>query len=95
MLTALILFACSFAVVFTMGLQQLNVQGGHRTAAFVTSVLISGSSLVQFKVLPGPTGVWEIAAYLLGSAIGIVCSMAAHGPLKRAFLRLAAWRGRP
>lgn len=94
MSTAALLFAASFAVVFLLGLQQLNVQAGHRAAAFVTSVLIGTSTLVQFKLLPGPTTGLDVAAYLAGSAIGIVASMAAHPRLVRAFAALARRLGR-
>lgn len=78
MTTAAILFLSTFAVVFALGLQSLNVNGGHRLLAFCTSFLIGASNLVLFKVLPGPTDTLQIAAYLLGGPFGIVCSMAAH-----------------
>lgn len=34
-MTALALFASTFALVFLLGVQQLNVQHGHQAAAFV------------------------------------------------------------
>lgn len=77
-MTAALIFAATFAVVFTLGLQQLNVERDYKLAAFCTSPLISLSNLVLFKVLPGPTAWDEIAAYVLGGAIGIVASMWAH-----------------
>jgi hypothetical protein len=78
MSTAALLFAATFSVVFALGLQSLNVNGGHRAMAFVTSFAIGASNLVLFKVLPGPTDALEIAAYLVGGPIGIVASMAVH-----------------
>lgn len=88
MSTAALLFVATFGVVFALGLQSLNVNGGHKLAAAVTSFAISGSNLVLFKLLPGPTGVLEIAAYLLGGPLGIVASMLAHP-------HLMAWAQRP
>lgn len=94
-MTALALFAASFAVVFLLCLQQLNIAHRHMLAAFATSMLISTASLVQFKLLPGPTGALEVTAYVIGSALGVVASMAAHPYLVRAFRGLAAAIGRP
>lgn len=94
MTSALTLLAASFAVVFLLGLQQLNVQAGHRLAAFGTSILISGSTLVQLKLLPGPTTALDLVAYIAGSAVGVVASMAAHPRLVRAFAALSRMAGR-
>jgi hypothetical protein len=80
---AFLLFVATFGVVFALGLQSLNVNGGHRAMAFATSFVIGGANLVLFKVLPGPTGALEIAAYLLGGPFGILASMAAHPWLVR------------
>jgi hypothetical protein len=80
-----LLFIASFAVVFTLGLQQLNVEARHPVAAFITSILIGASSLVLYKLLPGPTDALQIAAYLVGGACGIVASMWAHPVLVRLF----------
>ncbi len=82
-MTALLLFGATFGVVFALGLQSLNVNGGHRLFAFVTSFAIGISNLVLFKVLPGPTDAWQIGAYLLGGPFGIVASMWAHPYLVR------------
>jgi hypothetical protein len=89
---AALLFVATFGVVFALGLQSLNVNGGHKAAAFCTSFLIGTSNLVLFKVLPGPTGTAEIAAYLLGGPFGIVASMLAHPYLAR--LTRGDWRVR-
>jgi hypothetical protein len=92
MLTAALLFASTFAVVFALGLQSLNVNGGHRLLAFVTSFAIGGSNLVLFKVLPGPTDGLQIAAYLLGGPFGILASMWVHPHLVQALARRRAAR---
>lgn len=84
MIQAALLFSATFAVVFFLGLQQLNVSAGDQLAAFVTSFAISGANLILFKVLPGPTGWMELAAYFVGGSFGIVASMRAH-PRLRAF----------
>ena len=86
-MTAALLFAATFAVVFTMGIQQMNVESRHVLAAFFTSPLIGLSNLVLFKFLPGPTEPLEIAAYLAGGAVGIVASMWAHPLLAALFPR--------
>jgi hypothetical protein len=85
-MTALALFASTFALVFLLGVQQLNVQHGHRMAAIATSVAIGGSQLVLFKMAPDAGGI-DIAAYLAGGPVGIFCAMVAHPHLRRAFGR--------
>ncbi|HLX30765.1 MAG TPA: hypothetical protein VKV24_19995 [Casimicrobiaceae bacterium] len=77
-MTALILFASTFGVVFALGLQSLNVNGGHRLLAAMTSFAIGSCQLALFKVLPGPTSPAEIACYLVGGPLGIVAAMGAH-----------------
>ncbi|MES2959771.1 MAG: hypothetical protein V4792_16400 [Pseudomonadota bacterium] len=89
-MTALLLFAATFGAVFALGLQSLNVNGGHKLLAALTSLLIGISHLVLFKVLPGPTDALQIAGYLLGGPLGILASMWAHPQL---VAWLAARRG--
>lgn len=83
-MTALTLFASTFAVVFLLGVQQLNVQHGHQFAAFFTSIGIGVSQLALFKLAPDAGGI-EIAAYLAGGPLAIVCAMRAHPYLRRWF----------
>lgn len=71
------LFVSTFVLVFALGLQSLNVNGGHYLAAFLTSFLIGGANLVVLKLAPNATPT-EIIAYLSGGPLGIVASMAAH-----------------
>lgn len=81
-MTELTLFASTFVLVFALGVQQLNVQHGHRLAAFFTSLLIGLSQLALFKLAPDASGT-EIAAYLAGGPLAIVCAMAAHPWMRR------------
>jgi hypothetical protein len=86
-MTALQLFIATFGLVFALGLQSLNVNGGHKLFAFLTSLLIGASNLLLFKVLPGPTNEIENLAYLFGGPFGIVTSMVAHPVLLRLWKR--------
>ena len=73
----LALFVSTFAVVFALGFQSLNVNGGHYWCAFFTSFAISGSNLVLFKLAPN-ANLAECIAYMGGGPFGIVASMWAH-----------------
>lgn len=86
-MTAALLFAASFAFVFTLGIQQLNVERRLQLAAFFTSLLIGLSQLVLFQVLPGPVQWVEVLAFLLGNGVGIVTSMRMHPHLVAMFAR--------
>ena len=91
-MNAIFLFLSTLALVFCLGLQSLNVNRGHYVAAFVTSFAIGASNLVLFKLAPDASGI-EIAGYLLGGPIGIVCAMRAHGRLPDVCAR--RWRLMP
>lgn len=73
----LLLFASTFVTVFALGLQSLNVNGGHYVAAFFTSFVIGTGNLFVLKLVPG-AGLTEIAAYLAGGPFGIMASMWMH-----------------
>lgn len=79
----LIIFVCTFGTVFALGLQSLNVNGGHTALAFINSFLIGTCNLVLLKTIPQPTDGLMIAAYLLGGPFGIVASMKVHPYLVR------------
>jgi hypothetical protein len=85
-MTALALFASTFALVFLLGVQQLNVQHGHQAAAFVTSLFIGASQLALYKMAPDAGGL-EIACYLAGGPIAIICAMRIHPWLRATFGR--------
>lgn len=76
-MTEIALFASTFLLVFFLGLQSLNVNGGHYTAAFFTSFGIGAGNMVLFKLAPHADA-WQIAAYLLGGPFGIITSMVIH-----------------
>ncbi len=76
-MTELLLFASTFAVVFFLGLQSLNVNGGHYALAFCTSFAIGASQLALYRYMPDPT-LTQTIAYLIGGPIGIVTSMWVH-----------------
>lgn len=73
-MTAIALLASTFVLVFCLGLQSQFVNNGHYISAFVNSAGIGAANLVLFKLAPSATGL-EIAAYLSGGPIAIVCSM--------------------
>lgn len=77
-MTAIALFAATFFLVLFLGLQSLNVNGGHKLLAAVTSFGIGTSNIIVLKTMPGPTDALEIAAYCLGGPAGILVSMSIH-----------------
>lgn len=89
-MNALILFAATYAVVLFLGLQSLNVNGGHKLLAVLTSFGIGTANIAILKILPSPTGWLEIAAYLTGGPLGILTSMAIHPWVVRRFGRKVA-----
>lgn len=54
-MTEFLLFASTFAVVFFLGLQSQNVNGGHYLLAFGTSFWIGASQLALYRYMPNPT----------------------------------------
>lgn len=86
-MSALVIFASTFFLVLFLGLQQLNVAGGHRVLAALTSAGISLANLVVLKSVPGPTDALDLIAYVTGGPLGVLVSMAAHPALVRAFGR--------
>lgn len=86
-MTALMLFGITFALVYLLGIQQLNVQFGQRTQAFLTSALIAFCQLQLLKVMPQPTTWLENAGYLSGGSFGILAAMSSHRWLTDVFER--------
>jgi hypothetical protein len=76
-MTELLLFSSTFVLVFCLGFQSLNVNGGHLIAAFFTSFGIGLGNLVLYKLAPS-ADFSECLAYLAGGPLGIVSSMAVH-----------------
>jgi hypothetical protein len=80
------LFVSTYVLVLALGLQSLNVNGGHYAGAFFTSIAISGSQLVLYKLAPDASHL-EILAFMSGGPLGIISAMWLHP-------RLVAWRER-
>lgn len=84
-MNALFILAATFAVVLFLGLQSLNVNGGHKLLAVLTSFGISVANLFILKVMPGPTDGLELVAYMTGGPLGIWVSMCIHPWVVRRF----------
>ena len=81
-INAAFLFSSTFVLVFALGAQSLNVNGGHYKAAVFTSLFIGGGQMVLFKLAPS-AGWVEIAAFVAGGPFGIAASMWMHPYLVR------------
>ena len=77
-MTALALFAATYFLVLFLGLQSLNVNGGHKLLSALTSFGIGFAQITVLKIVPGPTTNFELLAYCLGGPAGILTSMAVH-----------------
>jgi len=77
-MTTFYVFLATFATVFSLGFQSLNVNNGHYGAAAMTSLAIGGSHLVLYKALPDGD-MAACTAYLVAGPLAIVTSMWAHG----------------
>lgn len=84
-MTAALLFAANFTIVFLMGVQQLTVQRGAMIAAFCISPFITGASIVLFKVLPQETTMLDNVVHMLGGSFGIVAGMWMHAQVLALF----------
>lgn len=81
-MTAVLLFASTFAVVFCLGAQSLFVNTGRYLAAFCNSLAIGAAHLALYKLAPDASGA-QVAAYLLGGPMGIVSAMYLFRHLQR------------
>jgi hypothetical protein len=75
------LFASTCLLVFALGLQSLNVNHGHTTAAVLNSFLIGTAHLICYKLVPEATTL-EVLAFLSGGPLGIWIAMRIH-PARR------------
>lgn len=73
-MSALILFASTFIVVFALGAQSLLVNNGKYIWAFGNSLVIGTCNLLLFKLAPDANAI-EIAAFIFGAPFGIVAAM--------------------
>lgn len=94
-MSALFLFLSTYALVLFLGLQSLNVNGGHRLLSALTSFGIGAANITILKIMPGPTDWMEVAAYLLGGPLGILTSMTIHPWMVRRFGRRKSERSAP
>jgi hypothetical protein len=86
-MTPIYLFAATYLLVLFLGLQSLNVNGGHKLLATMTSFGIGAANITILKIMPGPTDALEIIAYLVGGPAGILTSMLIHPWMARRFGR--------
>lgn len=88
-MTPLLIFALQFVTVFALGAQSLNVNGGHYRLAALTSIIISLGSLggTWLTIVRNEPDGANIAAFIVGSILGITSAMRAHPTLVR-------WLGR-
>lgn len=77
MSTHLLLFSSSFAAVFALGFQSLNVNQGHYLAAAATSLAIGAAHVALYRLMPDAS-LTQMVAYLAGGPLGITASMWAH-----------------
>jgi hypothetical protein len=79
-----LIFLSSVSIVFLLGLQSLNVNGGYKVLAAVTSFGIGLCNFYILKQVPKETsGDLAAIAYLAGGPIGIVLSMKTHAWITR------------
>lgn len=76
-MTPAILFVSTFVLVFCLGFQSQNVNGGHYKSAALTSFAIGSGQMILYKLAPQADWL-EIGCYLAGGPIGITASMWAH-----------------
>jgi hypothetical protein len=74
---ALTLFVSTFALVFALGFQSLNVNNHQYRAAFITSFAIGSMQLIMLKLGPDAS-ILESIAFVAGGPFGIVASMCVH-----------------
>lgn len=77
-MSELLLFGSTFGTVFFLGFQSLSVNSGHYWIAGLNSLIIGSFNLVLYKTAPHVSAPWEIAAYVTGGPLGIVCAMYVH-----------------
>lgn len=76
-MTEIVLFSSTFVMVFALGIQQLNVQGGHYYLAIITSLVIGSAQIYLWRTMPDASAS-EITATLAGGPVAIVAAMWTH-----------------
>lgn len=82
------LFISTFSLVFLLGLQSLNVQGGHYYAAFCTSLGIGICNMVMYKMAPSATP-FQVGVVIVAGPLGIISSMYFHRNIRK---NLTFWK---
>ncbi len=78
-LPAVLLFLSSLFMVFMLGMQSMNVNGGHYLAAALTSFGIGFCNFFVLRYIPnGNFEILPFSAYVAGGPVGIVLSMWFH-----------------
>ncbi len=85
----LIIFVSQFCLVMLLGLQSMNVQGGHKLAAAITSFLlgVSGYVVTGMSAQAYKDGFLStiFLAFVIAGPCGIVTSMYLHPYLRKVF----------
>jgi len=78
--TATAILVVQYVSVFALGIQSLNVNGGHRLLAAINSVVISVSWLgsTYLTLIRNEPSALNIVAFIIGGVAGILNSMSAH-----------------
>lgn len=76
-MTELALFLSAFISVFALVFQQQNVIHRHFVVGALTSLVIGGALIYQWRAIPS-ANISEIVATLLGGPVGFVGSLWAH-----------------
>ena len=72
------LFGSTFGMVFFLGFQSMAVNSGQYWLAGVNSFIIGCFHLILYKTAPHVAGSLQIASYVTGGPLGILCAMYAH-----------------
>lgn len=88
-MNALIIFIAQFCVVYLMGIQSLNIKGGHYLAAAITSFIMGIFAFASTSII-GKMRLDDIISmvgivFLIASPLGITCAMASHRHLVKFF----------
>jgi ABC-type antimicrobial peptide transport system permease subunit len=81
-MTEITLFFSTALLIFSLGIQQLNVQGNHYLLAAVTSLFIGSAQIFLWRTMPSASAS-EITAVLLGGPVGILAAMWSHPHMVR------------
>ena len=81
-MNALIIFIAQFCVVYLMGIQSLNIKGGHYLAAAITSFIMGVFAFASTSII-GKIALSDIISvvgivFLVAGPLGITCAMASH-----------------